>query len=127
MPAEYSNAERKGAPMSGGFRHIVDQVVEELAAEARSNEMEVDPSMAIELLNYSRHEGVYSLDEGDLRLVLRGIGQRALKHSQPAPELGKSRVGAGAVRHVISELCHDPFSACSRAARVLIDAARAEK
>lgn len=113
--------------MNGGSRHVVDQVVEELTAEARSNEVEVHSSLGTELLNYSRHEGVHTLGERDLRLVLRGIAQRALEHRQTAPGLGGSRVGAGAVRHVIAELCHDPFSDCSRAARVLIDAARADR
>lgn len=97
--------------------NVVDEVVAALEGEARTYELEIHPSLGIELLNYSRHEGVRTLDERDLRHVLTRLSRRALKYPEVA---GTSRVGAGAVRLVIADLC-PPMSPCSGAALVLLE------
>ena len=112
--------------MPGTFESLVDQVVSELQLEAKNEDVEIDPSLGVELWNYSRHKGVHDLDEQDLRLVLTGIGLRALRHPQRVKVGHRFRVGGRAVRLVISDLCPEAFGDCSDVARALIERERSE-
>jgi hypothetical protein len=88
----------------------VGDAIRDLETSAREKGVEVHRSFFVELENYARHEGVRELPPRDLQRALVGIGEGALGH-------GGGRVGGGAVRLRIAELCNDPFSACDLAAR----------
>ena len=88
----------------------VESAIRDLETSAREKGVEVHNSFFVELENYSCHAGVRELPPRDLHRALVGIGHGAL-------ERGGAKVGAGAVRSEIAELCNDPFSPCDLAAR----------
>ena len=88
-------------------------IFQELKDYAEEQHVEVHPSFFVELKNYSRHEVVNDLPEGDLKTVLVKMGRHAISN-------GERKVGAGAVRVTIEEWCCDPFSPCNRAAERLL-------
>jgi len=88
----------------------VESAIHDLERSARERGIEVHRSFFVEIENYARHAGVCELAPRDLHRALVGIGRGALGR-------GGAKVGAGAVRLEIAELCSDPFSACDLAAR----------
>lgn len=91
----------------------LNRVFDSLKSEASSRNIDVHPSFFVELQNYSRHVHVDQLEEEKLAQVIQGLGTAAL-------EKADDRVGGGAVRSVITEICHDPFTDCSNAARNIL-------
>ena len=99
----------------------LEPVFQELRDGATSKGISIHDSFFVELINYSRHEGVRDLVGTDLRSVLLGIGQSALERE------GGRLLGAGAIREVIIELCTDPFSDCVGAAQRILEQSRGWK
>lgn len=93
----------------------VESAIRDLETSARERGVEIDRSFFVELSNYAGHAVVRELPPRDLHRALVGIGHGALGR-------GGAKVGAGAVRLEIAELCNDPFSACDLAARRVLGA-----
>ena len=90
------------------------QVFQDLTVDATHRGKQIHDSFFVELGNYSKHDVVCELSVDQLKVVIQGIGREALK----SPD---QRVGAGHVRHVIIELCGDPFSPCDSAATKILN------
>jgi hypothetical protein len=100
---------------------IVSSVVSQLRADAATREVEIHPSFEVELRNYAGHEKVRDLSAPKMKTVLSGIGRHAFTYAQPIQGTSRRQLGAGGVRRVVLELCHDSFSDCSGAARTILE------
>jgi hypothetical protein len=84
---------------------FVSGVISSFAAEAAEHGITLHDSFKIELLNYSRHEGVRELSDSQLNLILTEIGRRAIRRSREKQRDRAQEVPGGDVRETIMQLC----------------------
>lgn len=110
------------------FEQLVADVVRQLRHEAEAQNLDIHPSLEIELRNYAQHEHVRELGDADLAKVITGVGRHAFSYAQKVEGADSPQVAAGAVRRALVTLCPVLNSDCSLAARSFINmpATRAE-
>ncbi len=101
-----------------GRENVIDEVRGSCTTKADQAEIEIDESAFIEIGNYVRHDRVNDLPDEELRTVVVGIWEAALRAAEQ-----DGRVGAGHVRNVILQLCDDPFGDCAGAAARILEGA----
>jgi len=80
-------------------------VISNLEVEAAAGGMTLHDSFKIELLNYSRHEGVRELSDQQLDLILTEIGRRAIRRTTETQRERSLEAPGEDVREVIMQLC----------------------